>query len=439
MVRAVFPGGSITGAAKIRAMEIIDELEPNRRSLYTGAIGYFSRGGSSAFNIAIRTILVEGDRASFQVGGAIVADSDPEGEFEETLVKGRGMRDVLDPGNENMLWSRGELVADDALMISALDRTFEHGLGLFETFRTWNGHPTLLHRHLDRLQSSARELGLPLETGQLPDSRAVAELIAASRDVVPAGQDARLRITLSGGLATNPPSGSVLWMSAGPLALPRRESGVVISGFVRGGRGRPARPAQDAELLATADQPMKIQRRLDPTRSCCLTDDGRICEASRSNIFLVEGGRLVHAQPRWPAAPRRHAPGGAGKSRAGRPGSRGSLPAGRAHQGSRRGVSDQFGLGCCTDRRAHGRQLPAPGPRTRRLGTTSCPGSSRADRHRNAARPQAARCPTSREDEALSEPQMQTARREACLPDRLDSFVGSDFIPESSPRASPAR
>ena len=95
VVRAVFPGGSITGAPKIRAMEIIDELELNRRSLYTGAIGYFSAGGASAFNIAIRTILVEGDRASFQVGGGIVADSDPEAEYEETLVKGRGMRAVL--------------------------------------------------------------------------------------------------------------------------------------------------------------------------------------------------------------------------------------------------------------------------------------------------------------------------------------------------------
>jgi para-aminobenzoate synthetase component 1 len=95
VLRAVFPGGSITGAPKIRAMEIIDELEPNRRSLYTGAIGYLSRGGSSGFNIAIRTILVEGDRASYQVGGGIVADSDPESEYEETLVKGRGLQAVL--------------------------------------------------------------------------------------------------------------------------------------------------------------------------------------------------------------------------------------------------------------------------------------------------------------------------------------------------------
>jgi para-aminobenzoate synthetase component I len=92
----MFPGGSITGAPKIRAMEIIDELEPNRRGLYTGSIGYLSRGGSSGFNIAIRTILVEGDRASYQVGGGIVADSDPEAEYEETLAKGRALRAVLE-------------------------------------------------------------------------------------------------------------------------------------------------------------------------------------------------------------------------------------------------------------------------------------------------------------------------------------------------------
>jgi para-aminobenzoate synthetase component 1 len=96
VIRAVFPGGSITGAPKIRAMEIIDELEPSRRSLYTGAIGYLSQGGASAFNIAIRTILVEGDRVSFQVGGAIVSDSDPEAEYEETLDKSRGLLAALD-------------------------------------------------------------------------------------------------------------------------------------------------------------------------------------------------------------------------------------------------------------------------------------------------------------------------------------------------------
>ncbi len=96
VIRAVFPGGSITGAPKIRAMEIIDELEPSRRSLYTGAIGYYSQGGTSAFNIPIRTLLIEGDRACYQVGGGIVADSVPELEYEETLHKGHGLRTLLE-------------------------------------------------------------------------------------------------------------------------------------------------------------------------------------------------------------------------------------------------------------------------------------------------------------------------------------------------------
>jgi para-aminobenzoate synthetase component 1 len=96
VIRAVFPGGSITGAPKIRAMQIIDELEPTRRSIYTGAIGYYSRGGISCFNIAIRTMTVEGEQLHYQVGGGIVADSDPEAEYYETIHKGRGMRQVLE-------------------------------------------------------------------------------------------------------------------------------------------------------------------------------------------------------------------------------------------------------------------------------------------------------------------------------------------------------
>jgi len=96
ILRALFPGGSITGAPKIRAMQIIDELEPCRRGLYTGSIGYLSRG-SSAWNIAIRTLVIEGDRAHFHVGGGIVADSVPEQEHLETLAKGRALRQLLDP------------------------------------------------------------------------------------------------------------------------------------------------------------------------------------------------------------------------------------------------------------------------------------------------------------------------------------------------------
>jgi para-aminobenzoate synthetase component 1 len=94
-LRALFPGGSITGAPKIRAMEIIDDLEPTARSVYTGAIGYFAFDRSLDLNIAIRTVIVKDGLAYFQAGGGIVADSDPEAEYEETLHKARALADAL--------------------------------------------------------------------------------------------------------------------------------------------------------------------------------------------------------------------------------------------------------------------------------------------------------------------------------------------------------
>jgi len=86
-LRATFPGGSITGAPKIRAMEVIDEVEPTARGLYTGAIGFIGFSGDMELNIAIRTAIVTGDRIYFQTGGGIVADSSPRQEYEETLLK----------------------------------------------------------------------------------------------------------------------------------------------------------------------------------------------------------------------------------------------------------------------------------------------------------------------------------------------------------------
>ncbi len=91
MLKAMFPGGSITGAPKIRAMEIIDDLEPTARGVYTGTIGFVGLDGAVCLNIAIRTIIIAGGRAFVQVGGGIVADSDPQAEWEETMVKARAL------------------------------------------------------------------------------------------------------------------------------------------------------------------------------------------------------------------------------------------------------------------------------------------------------------------------------------------------------------
>jgi para-aminobenzoate synthetase component 1 len=95
LLQAAFPGGSVTGAPKIRAMEIIAELEPTERGPYCGAIGYLSAGGAMDTNIVIRTLLIAGDRLSFQVGGGIVADSDPQAEWQESLTKAKALIQTL--------------------------------------------------------------------------------------------------------------------------------------------------------------------------------------------------------------------------------------------------------------------------------------------------------------------------------------------------------
>jgi branched-subunit amino acid aminotransferase/4-amino-4-deoxychorismate lyase len=186
-----------------------------------------------------------------------------------------------------MIWVGGRVVPDDDLKISVLDRTFEHGLGLFETLRTWNGHPTLLDRHLARLTLSAQELGLPLDPAALPDAAAVASLLRADG----IGGDGMLRITLSGGLSEA--GGSVLWMRSSPLPPPTRPGGVnVLLGDI---------PLVCDHLLSRHKtlnywlkrQAMEWVQAFGADEALLATADGRIWEGSRTNLFLVRGGTLV--------------------------------------------------------------------------------------------------------------------------------------------------
>jgi para-aminobenzoate synthetase component 1 len=95
ILKATFPGGSITGAPKVRAMEIIDELEPTKRSVYTGSIGYLGFNEDIDINIVIRTFLIKEGKAYFQVGGGIIYDSEPEAEYIETLDKAKALIGAL--------------------------------------------------------------------------------------------------------------------------------------------------------------------------------------------------------------------------------------------------------------------------------------------------------------------------------------------------------
>ncbi len=101
--RAAFPAGTLSGSPKIRAMEIIDELEPSRREVYGGAVGYFSFSGNMDLAIAIRTLQIEKDQVYLQAGAGIVADSDPEMEYQETLNKARGVKRAIEMANRGLI------------------------------------------------------------------------------------------------------------------------------------------------------------------------------------------------------------------------------------------------------------------------------------------------------------------------------------------------
>ena len=131
LLGALFPCGSITGAPKIRTMEIIRELEPHPRGIYTGAIGLLRPGGDCTFNVAIRTVVVDSEtgKATFGVGGGITIDSTADREYEECLVK--------------------------AKFLNTLPQAFD----LFESLRLEDGEYFLLERHRDRLRNSAAFFG----------------------------------------------------------------------------------------------------------------------------------------------------------------------------------------------------------------------------------------------------------------------------------------
>ncbi|MGO9463026.1 MAG: aminotransferase class IV [Isosphaeraceae bacterium] len=192
-----------------------------------------------------------------------------------------------------MIWFRGEIWSDDALKLSVLDRTFEHGLGLFETSRTWNGHPTLLSRHRERMLHSARELGLAIEPTQFPDASAVAALVQASQGTLGPEpcRDHRLRITLSGGASSPTQRGGALWMTMGRLPAPLAGSGAVITRSIQVAIDDPLarhktlnywrkRFAYETALADGSDEVL------------CMTPSGLVCEGTRSNLFVVAAGRL---------------------------------------------------------------------------------------------------------------------------------------------------
>ena len=158
LIRATFPGGSITGCPKVRTMEIIDELEPVNRHIYTGSIGYLSFHDTLDLSIVIRTAVVSGGMIGFSVGGGIVYDSIPEKEFKETLDKGKTFLETLVPlscnpdKREKKAWVNGKIIEQKNALISATCPGFQYGAGFFETIKVKKGKILFLKEHLDRFK-----------------------------------------------------------------------------------------------------------------------------------------------------------------------------------------------------------------------------------------------------------------------------------------------
>ena len=235
VIRALFPGGSITGAPKIRAMEIIDELEPTRRSLYTGAIGYLGRGGTSDFNIAIRTDPRRGRSGQLSGRRRDRRRLRPRGRVSRRRShKGRALREVIEgSGGRAMIWVRGQIVADEAAddqpcstarssTASGCSRPSAPGTGIPRSCSTATS---------TGCDDRPDALGLPLDPDDLARRHGRPSLATRAAH---AG-DAVLRITLSGGLAGRR-TGSTLWMRPGPCPRRRARGGRIVRSAPRRSR-----------------------------------------------------------------------------------------------------------------------------------------------------------------------------------------------------------
>ena len=257
LIRALLPCGSITGTPKIRAMELIAEVEPSPRGPYCGAIGRIDASGDSAFNVAIRTLrLTPGEagsgRAVLGVGSAIVADSDAMSEWRECLVKGGFVRQSL--GTE-------AAAAFDLIETMTFDP--ERGIELLEL-------------HLERIKASAAELGFSF------DRHAVRNAIQALCFEAEGAATLRLVIARSGAYS--------LELSPPPAALPSPVICAVLSLPVDAGDWRLRHKTSDRQFYQAG---LKAAQGVRAHEALFLRDDGLLTEGTFTNLFVERGGKLL--------------------------------------------------------------------------------------------------------------------------------------------------
>lgn len=251
LVRGSFPPGSVTGAPKIKAMEVISELESTGREVYTGAIGYASPVAGLELSVAIRTFEVAGGRAWLGAGGGITWGSDPQAEYRECIAKARPLIEAA--GAE--LHQPGDGGAE--LPAPTRHPRPDPSLGVFETVLARRGEAVLLHEHLARLRASVAEL-----YGE--------ELPPVELDGLPPTGAWRVRIEYVPGKGA-----SVEYLPATFPTEPLEPRVLVLPG------GLGAHKWLDRALVAERPEPLIVDL------------SGEVLESGSGNVFIVDGGRLV--------------------------------------------------------------------------------------------------------------------------------------------------
>ena len=263
LIRAAFPPGSVTGAPKVRALEVVDELEATPREVYTGAIGYRSPVAGLELNVAIRTFEFAAGRVWLGAGGGIVADSDDAAEYDECLTKATPLLTALG----------ARLDTEAAGTAPAGDLAPRPTAGVFTSLAVTSGRTRGLAAHLDRLAASVVRLYAKDLPASLPAD--LARCLAGR----PSG---RLRITVR-------PVGGPLQATIEVVPLTPPPDAVTLRPVaVSGGIG--AHKYRDRRLLAALTR----QARLAADEQLLLTDDtGELLETDRANLFAVADGVLL--------------------------------------------------------------------------------------------------------------------------------------------------
>ncbi len=300
LVKATFPGGSITGCPKVRAMQVIDELESCRRHVYCGSIGYLSFHDTMDLSIAIRTATIADDTIYFSVGGGVVYDSRPRTEYEETLHKGRTLMSTHPSGQapaatDPVVWCNGRLQPAAEATVSVTDQGLQYGYGFFETIRVDAGTAPLLAAHLDRFARSWQVL-MP---GPVPDVswKVVVDQVLAANELQQGC--AAVKILATRGSRIRAPWDHTLLVMARPYT--HRLAGIKGRG-IRLGTYPESRqtPLADHKTLNYLYYLLAGQwaRQNGWDEALILNPDGSVSETNTANLLLLNGREVIR-----PASP----------------------------------------------------------------------------------------------------------------------------------------